>query len=106
MHYPHGGRLDSRFRRGNTYNDSVTEGLPTGYSWSYGTFVSVSVDTPFANDPNPPAVHFSHLLNYDYFKTLLPAVRCCPLCSNTKPECCVPLLANRQSQVLAAPCLC
>lgn len=88
-HYPHGGRLDTRWRRGSNYNDSVTTGLPAGESWSThtfaggaGTLVSANlVNTPKANDPATPPVHFSHLLNYDYFKTALPAVRtfCGPL---------------------------
>ena len=80
VHYPHGGRLDSRFRRGNNYNDSMTVGLPAGQTWAallyaYYTNKEGFLNQAFQGDAALPAVPYSHLLNYDYFKTSLPEVR-------------------------------
>lgn len=65
VHYPHGGRLDGRWRRGDNYNDSVTVPIPDGYS--YDSYTAETVNKPHYLDANPPSMPFSHLLNYDYF---------------------------------------
>jgi hypothetical protein len=72
-HYPHGGRLDSRYRRPNNYNDSVLD--PRSSTLTFEPSVSAPfVNQSFANSIPAPAVPFSHLLNYDYFKTNRPYV--------------------------------
>jgi hypothetical protein len=86
IHYPHGGRLDSRYRRPNTYNNSVLD--PRSSTLTYEPVYSAPLfNQSFANAISIPAVPFSHLLNYDYFKTNRPYVCSCANCRPHLPAC-------------------
>lgn len=72
-HFPHGGRLDARFRIADNWNDSMTVGLDPALT--YDDYTSFAVNDTYHGDVVLPAQHFSHMLNYDYWKTYLPSVR-------------------------------
>jgi hypothetical protein len=76
--FPHGGRLDMRFTRANNVNGTL-------YSDAGYTVDSNVIPVQHQGIPAPwsfpvPMQHYSHMLNYDYFKVNQPYVRhpCAP----------------------------
>lgn len=78
LHYPHGGRTDSRVQTPNAVDDmevhsdtikpqDIIEVLEIiGKKMNYGSFY--------------PDMHYSHMLNYDYWKLNLPFVSSSLMC--------------------------
>ena len=70
--FPHGGRLDMRFTRANNVNGTL-------YSEDGYTVDSTTIPVAEQGMPAPwafpvPTQHYSHMLNYDYFKVNQPYV--------------------------------
>jgi hypothetical protein len=79
--FPHGGRLDNRFTRANNVNGTLYS--PKGYTKAKANLV----DPKFWGMAAPwsipvPMQHYSHMLNYDYFKVNQPYVRHLTLCAS------------------------
>jgi hypothetical protein len=77
--FPHGGRLDMRFTRANNVNGSLYS--PKNYTFN-GTLIAPAQRGIAAPWSFPvPMQHYSHMLNYDYFKVNQPYVRHLILCA-------------------------
>lgn len=74
LHYPHGGRTDSRFSTPNAIDDLEYD--PTG-KWVTKPFVQnlAMFGQKYKWGSFYPDMHYSHMLNYDYWKLDLPYVR-------------------------------
>lgn len=70
--FPHGGRLDMRFTRANNVNGTLYS--EHGYSVDPNTVPVAEQGIPAPWAFPVPAQHYSHMLNYDYFKVNQPYV--------------------------------
>jgi hypothetical protein len=70
--FPHGGRLDMRFTRANNINGTLYHPKNyTLYNFIYNEIRGIPAGWAFP----VPMQHYSHMLNYDYFKVNQPYVR-------------------------------
>ena len=71
--FPHGGRLDMRFTRANNVNGTLYS--EDGYTVDPATIPEAEQGMPAPWAFPVPIQHYSHMLNYDYFKVNQPYVR-------------------------------
>jgi hypothetical protein len=79
--FPHGGRLDMRFTRSNNVNGSVYSHKNLTLKSPAGYYSVEAMGTPACPMAPVPMQHYSHMLNYDYFKVNQPYVRHLLICA-------------------------
>lgn len=74
LHYPHGGRTDSRFQTPNAVDDMEVDPDETGKATIQTGDVTALLGQKYKWGSFYPDMHYSHMLNYDYWKLDLPYV--------------------------------